>query len=257
MSSKNLSQAAKHTARLTRLIIPALLLVILSVSINPVYAVTPTPTPKIPPIPLYLGIDQFGAISLTSGYMELPRQVARLKAPAAASQLMLLGEKLFVLRFDGYDTVFDLEKHPVNVINFDRGFYQAVKLSTNNNSLLVEAKRTFVRNDKPDSQLTNLTAIQLQAGRRSCLESAFHSRMDGVVLNPVRLRKYPYIPEDLDLNWIGSLRTREPVYILQTYCNAGSWLRIQRESGRIGWAKEWGLTEELVERTFIAPITLK
>lgn len=241
-----------------RLAVAAVLLVFLGISLAPAgLASADSDEPQIPPMPLFMAIDHFGTITLTTGEAEQPRRVTRLKAPTSFPVLATLGQNLFVIRFDGYDLIYDLGSRPVGVITFDRGFYKATHLSVLRNALVIEASRTFVRNDTPIATLANPTAAKVETGRRSCLESAFHSRMEGVVVEAVRLRKQPYIPMDLDTNWMGSLRTREKVFVLLTYCNAGSWLRVQDEAGNIGWAKEWGLTEKLIERTFIQPYTLK
>jgi hypothetical protein len=243
-----------------RLAAAALLLALLSIAIAPASqasADSPEPEPEIPPIPLYLAIDNFGTLTLTTGEKDQPRWVTRIIAPTSFPVMATLGQNLLIVRFDGYDQIFDLGKRPLGVITFDRGYYKATRLSAYRNALVIEAARTFLRNDAPIAQLQNPTAIKVKEGRRSCLETAFHSRMEGVVLNAVRLRRQPFIPMELDENWKGSLRTREKVYILLTYCNAGSWLRVQDEAGNIGWAKEWGLTEKLVEVTYIAPDTVK
>lgn len=241
-----------------RLASAVLLLVMFGISVAPAsLASASSDEPEVPSLPLYMAIDHFGKISLTTGEKEQPRQITRLKAPTSFAVLASLGQNLLVIRFDGYDLIFDLGERPAGVITFDRGFYAAKRLSVLRNALVIEAARTFVRNDTPIAGLANPAAAKVATGRRSCMETAFHSRMEGVVLNAVRLRKEPYIPMELDTNWIGSLRTREKVYILLTYCNAGSWLRVQDEAGNIGWAKEWGLTEKLLETTYIAPNTLK
>ena len=252
MSAKTISRWFYRMAGL------AVLLAVLSIAVMPAsQAFADSDEPEIPPLPLYLAIDHFGQISLTTGIKEQPRRLTRIKAPTSFPVLATLGENLLVIRFDGYDLIFDLGERPAGVITFDRGFYKATRLSALRNALVIEASRTFVRNDTPDAGLQNPTTAKVKTGRRSCFETAFHSRMNGVVVNAVRLRKEPYIPMELDTNWIGSLRTDEKVFIIITYCNAGSWLRIEDETGNIGWAKEWGLTEALVERTFIKPETTK
>lgn len=213
--------------------------------------------PNLPPIPLFFSIDQFGTITVSTGNAVTPEQIARLDHNPTVSELNMLGARLLIVSFDNQFTVYNLQGHPVSKITFDYGFYKADRLITQGTNLVLSTSRTFVRNETPNLKLHNLANLPAATGRRSCLETAFRSRMNGVVLNPVRLRKFPYIPMDLDSNWLGSLQSREVLFVLQTYCNAGSWLRVERASGEIGWAKEWGLTEKLQERTFIAPYIVK
>ena len=210
--------------------------------------------PDTEPVPLYFAIDHFGHVSVTSGIMNVPTRLMVWNKPQTESRLTYFDDLILEVRFDGKIFFYNLRKHSVQLIQFDRGYYSAIRLDRYENRILLEVQRTFVRNDLPAQGLKNQTAIQVITGRRSCLESAFHSRMYGTVVQPVRLRKLPYIPEDLDHNWEASLRAGEIVYIIITYCNAGSWLKIERASGRIGFAKEWGLTEDLIERTFIVPL---
>ena len=261
-----------HQFRLRWLFRLAALLAMAALAWQPIGLGAAASAGELPPIPLYLSIDQFGRISLTSGVsMEVPRLLSRQgQGPAAAAPAPWTPSQPYnappapasdayriVVRFDGYSYIYDLQKRPISEINFDRGYYQVTQLSRQGNVWEVQAMRTFVRNDIPNAELFNLTATKIKTGRRSCLETAFHSRMWARVSLPVRMRHEPYIPMDLDINWTGSLRSGERIFILITYCNAGSWLRLERESGTIGWAKEWGLTEELVERTFIVPDELK
>lgn len=95
--------------------------------------------------------------------------------------------------------------------------------------------------------------IAPESGRRSCQQSAFSEDMYGVVVTPVRLHHRPYIPKNPKSNWAGSLRQGEIVHVLEIYCKKGVWLKVQRQSGSIGWAKEWGLSKDLVETTYIVP----
>jgi hypothetical protein len=213
--------------------------------------------PGPPPIALYFAIDHFGTISISTGSAVIPEQVAQLDHNPSVSELNSLGARLLIVRFDNRYSVFNLQGRPVSKITFDRGYYQADRLYAQGVNLVLNTSRAFVRNEAPNEKLHNLANLPVATGRRSCLETAFRSNMKGVVLNPVRLRKFPYIPMELDSNWLGSLQSREVLFILQTYCNAGSWLRIERASGEIGWAKEWGLTEKLQERTFIAPYVVQ
>jgi len=241
----------KTRPHLTHRILIAALIVVLAFSVAPcqpgeAYA------PEQRPVPLYFAIDNFGHISATSGDMGVPTRMVVTKKPLSPDILHWMGNRLLIVRFDGKDAIFDLRDHSVNAIQFDRGYYSATHLKTRDNALILEAQRTFVMNEQPMQKLVNDTQITTKTGRRSCLESAFTSRgMYGVVRHAVRLRKQPYVPEDLDENWTGSLRSDERVYVSLTYCNAGVWLKVERYSGRVGWAKEWGLTEDLVEILFI------
>ncbi|MEW5871279.1 MAG: hypothetical protein AB1894_18550 [Chloroflexota bacterium] len=205
------------------------------------------------PIPLYLAINNFGEISLTSGRMGVPNYVITLTGPLPDEVLNLIGKNLLIVRFDNKEAVYNLQDYPLKSIQFDRGYYNVTQLSANGSRTYVQAFRTFVVNEKPIQDLTNFTPLETTTGRRSCFETAFHTKMYGTVVFPVRLRDEPYIPKDLDLNWKGSLRQNERVWIRSIYCNAGIWLQIERITGTIGWAKEWGLSEALVEKTFIRP----
>lgn len=205
------------------------------------------------PVPLFIAISHGGEISLTSGEIDAPTLAVSLSASLDSGVLTQLGGRMLAVRLNGKDTLYDLHKHPVKSIQFDRGYYSAVRLSQLGNTLLLEAARTLALNEQPLKGLVNQTSIQTLQGRRSCFESKFKSGMTGAVVNPVRLRSLPYVPENVDENWIGSLRKSEKLLIRTRYCNAGVWLLVQRESGRIGWAKEWGLSETLQEKTFIEP----
>ncbi|MBN2548308.1 MAG: hypothetical protein JXB15_04055 [Anaerolineales bacterium] len=212
------------------------------------------PTAKIEkPIPLFIAISHAGEISVTSGDIDVPNRVVVLTTSLDSGVLAQLGGRMLAVRLNGKDTLYDLRKHPVISVQFDRGYYSAVRLSQVGNTLLLEAARTLALNEQPMKGLVNQTNIQTQQGRRSCFESKFKSGMTGAVVNAVRLRALPYVPENVDENWIGSLRKSEKLLIRDRFCNEGVWLLVQRESGRVGWAKEWGLSETLLEKTFIEP----
>jgi hypothetical protein len=236
----------------TRLLI---LLLVFSLALLPsqVGQARQAPVYTPPPIPLYIAISFQGEISLTSGLLKIPSLIVQTKNLLDASALSALASKTLVVRLNGLDTLYDLHDRSVRLIQFDRGYYQASRLQAWGNALLLETQKTYVMNEKPNASLVNETQVTTETGRRSCFESAFKSGMIGFVSNPVRLRAIPLIPDLVELNWIGSLWQGEKLLIRDRYCNAGVWLRVERSTGTIGWAKEWGLSEELKETTFIAP----
>lgn len=230
----------------------AILILALLFSLAPAQPGQAAAIPKNP-IPLYLAINNFGEISLTSGLMGVPSYVITLTGPLSDEVLNLIGKNLLIVRFDDKEAVYNLQDYPVSSIQFDRGYYNVTQLSASGERTYVQAFRTFVVNEKPIQDLTNTTPLQTITGRRSCFDTAFHTKMYGTVVFPVRLRKEPYVPKCLDMNWKGSLRQNERLWIKSIYCNAGVWLKVERITGTIGWAKEWGLSEALVETTFIRP----
>ena len=213
-----------------------------------------------PAIPLFIAVSHEGELSVTSGLLDAPTLSVRLSITLSDRALKMMTNKILVVRLvdltrTGRDTIFDLKEHPINQIQFDRGYYQASRLTyLGDNTLLLELHRTLYMNQQPMQALVNRTKIQTKNGRISCFETAFRRMgMVGAVVNSVRLRLLPFVPMEVDENWIGSLYKNEQVIVHGRFCNAGMWLRVERASGRIGWAKEWGLSEELNERTFIAP----
>lgn len=205
------------------------------------------------PIPLFLAVSHSGQISATSGVMGLPIPKGSMRQSLPDSALNALGRSLLIVRLNGTETIFDLNDHPISEIEFQRGYYRADRLYTSAGRTILEASRVASLVETPIASLSNDTKVKIKTGRMSCFETSFPNNMYGIVVQPVRMREQPFVPWNLDRNWSGSLRQAERVFVLLHYCNAGSWLRIQRESGTLGWAKEWGLTEKLIERTFIIP----
>ena len=239
-----MSAQKSHYRKFTAMLL-AILILLLSVEADNVLAAF------TPSLPLYIAVDKTGDVSITSGKLETPAHVVTLGKPLDASALAHLGNNLVVLRMQDQEVVYDMRSYQVSKIEFDRGYYSAAGLYYQGSALIVDVQRLAVLNESTIGLLNNRAGIPVKEGRRSCFDSVFKSGMRAVVQTPVRMRYLPFVPEDVDLNWIGSLRKDEKLIIRDKKCNAGVWLRVQRESGKTGWAKEWGLSEELVERTFI------
>lgn len=194
-------------------------------------------------VTLYLSVSSAGEVNLTAGRMDAP-----VPGPAAGQPMP---PNAIIVRSNGADKVFDLKDHPIAWIKFERSYYQATKLSYQDGALLLEITPSSSIVDIPNANLVNTTKVRTRVGDRSCYDSAFATESSAVVAYPVRLRLEPYVPLDINQNWIGSLYRGEKVRVIERFCNGGPWLRVQRLNGGVGWVKEWGLDRWLIQRTFI------
>lgn len=214
-----------------------------------------SPYYKPPGVPIKLSVDNNGSVSVALEGIELLTPIGTFGVELDLHTPELSGKKVLAVRMKNVDTVYDLQEHTITKIEFEPGYYSAVNIEVRDGSaVILELVRTDSFNPSPTTTLHNPTEIESTTGRRSCSQTAFFSGMKGQVVESVRLRHEPFIPEDVDENWAGSLIKNEVVLVRDIKCNTyGTWLYVERSNGQKGWAKEWGLSRDLVEITFIVP----
>jgi hypothetical protein len=214
-----------------------------------------SPYYKTPGVPIKVAVNNSGEISVAFEGLEFQTPIGTFGVELDLHTPELIDKKILAVRMNNQDIVYDLNGREVTTIEFEPGYYRAINLQIRNNALILELIAVPAFNANPNDNLDNLTNIPVATARRSCSSTVFRNGMTGIVLEPVRLRKEPYIPQNLDDNWINSLQKGEKITILDVKCNDGVWLYVMRIGGEKGWAKEWGLSDDLIEITFIVPIS--
>jgi hypothetical protein len=223
-----------------------------------------SPYYELPGIPIKLSVDMSGAIKVAfSEELEIQTPIGVFGIDIDLHTPELAGKKVLAVRMNNLDTVYDLSERDITTIELVPGYYQAINLQLRDNMVILELVQSEF-NPEPVLNTTNQTMLNIKnqteevdmlVGRRSCSQTAFTSGKSGVVIEDVRLRHEPYIPQDLNQNWIGSLQKGETIRVLEINCNEyGTWLYVERYGGEKGWAKEWGLSPDLIENTYIAPV---
>jgi len=212
-------------------------------------------------IPVTISLDSNSNLNISFDAISIPTSLGTISVDLGLNTPVLEGKKLLAIRMNGQDTIYDLKEGEVTEITFVPGFYTAVRLHKKDDDLIVELVGTNMLNADPLSKIANEANIPVRIGRRSCSESAVTTGMKGIVVSPVSLRSDTYIPEDYLSNRIGVLQTGEILTILEVNCKGkseGVWLKVRRDTAgdgeTEGWAKEWGLTNDLQELTLIVPL---
>jgi hypothetical protein len=209
-------------------------------------------------IPIKVAVDVSGKVSVSADAIQLSTPIGVFGVDLNLHTPELANKRVFAVRMNGYDTAYDLQDNQVTHIEFQPGHYHAINLQLQDDDLIVELEGTTELNAEPIGELLNSTAVAVSVGRRSCASTAFTPNMRGVVARAVRLRNEPEIPQDVDQNWAGSLKEGESLTVKEVLCREGVWLYVVRDlspsdESSEGWAKEWGLTNDLQEQTYIVP----
>lgn len=208
---------------------------------------------QAPGVPLRITVNSNAEVGVYFDTVDFATPIGVFSVDLGLESPELVGRKLLAVRIANRDIVYDLMNYQVTTIEFDPGYYSAMRLLYYNDDLIVELIQAGEFTPDPLVGTNNNSGIPITAGRVSCSDTAFRAGMVGKVLSPVSLRSDTVIPADYYSNKIGTLHEGELVDVLDVRCSEGVWLQIQRSDGQVGWAKEWGLTSDMIEKTLIAP----